>query len=199
MQLPLSVRLRLSARSVLKVLRRPRYLALGLVGAFLTFQFLMWFYNANLLFYMLFRAPVSLTTKLLFPLQSFGSIFTSFTNLQVISLIALSFVQGIILALLIYIFRQRKIASQGIVAGGGSMLIAVFGFGCTTCGTSLLSPILTLFAAGSAATVGAIVGPIVNFLSVGLGLFALYQLSKPLSTELAKELLTDTPAINNNT
>ena len=187
MHIPFSLRLKYSLKAVTGIARRPKYLTLILIGGFLTFQLLLWFYNSNTLFYMLFSSHMSLISKLIFPFKSFTSLLTSFSAVQVSTMIILALIQGLLLALIIYIGYRRTLSSSGVMTGGGSLFIALFGFGCPTCGTSLLTPLLMTLASGSAASIGAVVGPIMNTLGIFLGLIALYQISMPLATELAKE------------
>ncbi len=187
MHIPFLLRLKYSLKAITGILRRPKYLAVILIGGFLTFQLLLWFYNSHTLFYMLFNSHLSLVSKLIFPFKSFTSLLTSFSSIQVSTMIILALVQGLLLALIIYIGYRRTLSSAGVMTGGGSLFIALFGFGCPTCGTSLLTPLLMTLASGSAASIGAVVGPIMNVLGIFLGLVALYQISMPLATEMAKE------------
>lgn len=196
-RLPFRLRVRVATRSILTVLARPPYLILAVLGSFFFFQFLLWFYNLNLIFYILFVSDLPLTEKLLFPIRSFGALFIGYSGLQAATLLILSLIQGVLISVLVYVFRHRASAKKSASSGGLSLVAAVFGFGCATCGTSLLSPLLSFLAAGTAAAVATIIGPLINLISIILGLYALLQLAGPLSNELSQDKPLSHPNPNN--
>ena len=68
---------------------------------------------------------------------------------------SIAFLQAALIALLVFVYRKRKKNQLRDNSGG----LALLGSGCPTCGTTLITPILTsVFSTGSYAIAGAISG-----------------------------------------
>lgn len=108
-------------------------------------------------------------------LQTFG-VNRNFVDWLSIFLLAL--LQGILIGLLVTVIKYSKkgtdnsasVQNSGIVA-----ILAVLGSGCPTCGTALLTPILTAIF-GSGVALAGTVSAIITWLAILLALFTLKKL-----------------------
>lgn len=109
--------------------------------------------------------------------QAFLNIFGIGRNFWDFLLIfTVSLLQGVLIALLVFVWKKRKnntdnLQRTGIVAG-----LAVLGSGCPTCGTTLLGPLVgAVIGSGGVALAGTLSG-IFTALAIILALFALKKL-----------------------
>lgn len=90
---------------------------------------------------------------------------------------SITFLQAALIALLVFVYKHRKKNqkkdSSGAQNAGLAAGLALLGSGCPTCGTTLITPLLTsLFSSGSYAIAGAISG-ILTFVAYILLLWSL--------------------------
>ena len=155
---------------------RPAYAALAVLIAFIFFEVVYWAFNMNILGLVL-GSGLSLLEKVAFMLSPFKDVFSTTSLLVGVLMIAVAVVQGINLALLVYTVKHQKKLNAGVI-GGGSIagLLAVVGLGCSVCGTSLLVPIVAIFASASAVAISEKLTVIAPLLAVIVGLVGVYYL-----------------------
>lgn len=118
----------------------------------------------------------------------------SFTSLNGALLMAVSILQGVSIAAVIFTAKNNrdneKTVSRQVGLSGIASIAATIGLGCVPCGTSLILPIATLFFSGAAAATAAnIASTIVLLLALLLSLFSLYKSGQIIFmyTELSKQ------------
>ncbi len=84
----------------------------------------------------------------------------NFTNLYGVLLMVLSFLQGLTIALLVFVWkgREKKAAVNGLEAGGVGAAFGFLALGCPSCGVSLLAPVLTAIAGTGAVALVDVLG-----------------------------------------
>ncbi len=178
-------RIKVAWKGIIGTLAKPKYAALA-VFFMLAFAVLI-FFAINITFYgPLFASRLPIVDKFgLFGTmigELFGDLFTSSTGLL---LLAVSILQGIAIALLVYtIRRNRKLDTSAVGGGAIAMIATALGLGCVPCGTSLILPVLTFLFSSSAYAVADTTSLIVLVVAFGLSLFSLYKLGTVASTHL---------------
>lgn len=168
-----------SAKGLMQVFSKPAYVLLAAIAGFLTFELLIWIFNFPTVLYVLFEAPLTVWEKLTFFFGSFEALFVSYTVFGAASLAIFSFLQGMNVAALVYVLRNNLLVGKyTALKSTGPFALAVIGFGCAACGTSILAPLLASLAAGSAMVVSEAVGVAANILGIFLAAYSLYVLGK---------------------
>jgi hypothetical protein len=182
---PLKLRARVALKTIGKLLRKPQYLLLTIVSAFLMLGLVLWSLNIDLLTYVLFQSQVSFAQKLRFFTYVYEAIFTDFT-LQNIAFLLFSVLFGINMALFVYVFKRRKSDKKAIASSGSAATIGMLSGGCAACGTSLLTPILASVG-GVSAGFAEQLGAILSLLGSLLVIYAIFTLAEIASFSLAQE------------
>lgn len=170
-------RFKLAAKGVFLALKSPQYLLLAIVISVVFAQFIFWMLNLNLLQYILSTPNLTITQKLAFLLQTTLTFVGSANTLQGFLLLAISIVQGAALSLLVFNFNRSKQIDRKSLSGSSiASFGAIIGLGCAACGTSLITPIVAIFFAGSAYAVADKVGLYASVIALFLGLYALYRI-----------------------
>ena len=82
--------------------------------------------------------------------------------------------QSILIGLIVFVWKKRKeensanVQSAGIAAG-----LALIGAGCPTCGTTLITPILSMIFSSGGYAMAATVSGIITFVAILVTLFAI--------------------------
>jgi hypothetical protein len=171
----LLLKTRLSLQTATKVLMRPAYFLLAILGTLLASGSILWSLNLDLARYIWLEAPISLPTKLGFFFDVYKSIYTTYSSVQGTTIVVFSILFGINLSLLVFVLKHRGFQAIPKKSGIGGFAVAIVGGGCIACGTSLLAPLL--------ATFGATATPLIRdlatiFMSVGIVLitYSIYKL-----------------------
>jgi hypothetical protein len=107
----------------------------------------------------------------------FVRVFTNLTTLDGVSTLLLSLLQGITIAMLVFNFKQQhKLDSESATNTGIASLIAMFGVGCSACGTSLLMPIISIIFSSSAYIVAEVASRTITIVAFVLILYAMRRL-----------------------
>ena len=172
----IQAKLQLSLRSIWSVISQPLYAVLAVTLGFIFFEVVYWAFNMNILSLVLVSG-LSIVEKAVFMLSPFQDIFSTTSGLVGTLMISVAAVQGVNLALLVYTIKHRRRLNAGVI-GGGSIagLLDVFGLGCSACGTSLLVPIVAIFASSSAVAISEKLTVIAPLLAVIIGLIGVYYL-----------------------
>lgn len=175
MQVPLSLKLRTSGANVVGVLTKPGYALLAITMTFLLISIIVWSLNYQLVSYVLFQLPLSVAQKIQFFAYGYQSLFTAFDSLLSMSVILISILFGINIALLTYAVRHRAATFGSAGTGGVAAVLGVLSSGCAACGTSLLGPLLATLGATSISMVHT-VGAAFNIIGSLLLLYSIYKL-----------------------
>lgn len=164
------------------VFRRPRYVVIALVVAWMVFSGAVWWSNVALIWSFAQSSSVSDLITLLYNL--YWSIGTNFTLVAATytSLIALLF--GMQVALLTYYVRQIRTQSDRLRGVGatsaGGFISGALGIGCAACGTFILSSTLALFGAAGVVSFLPFGGEEFGFIGVALLGYSIYATLKRL-------------------
>lgn len=169
-------KIRLSARSLYLFFSRISQFMSGLLLSWVFFEIVYWSFGFEQ-----FRAVMTsnhgLLAKLTFLASPLVDIFSIYGWPVALMMIALSIIQGFSLTVLLYVMiNQRKLNLQLVGSGSLAGLLAVIGFGCPTCGVSLITPFVALFVSGSALVVSELITALALPVAIIVGVFGLYHL-----------------------
>lgn len=167
---------------------KPAYFFLAVVVSILFYEFIFWFLNLGLLQYLLTSPFLTIGDKLQMLVGSYSGIFTWPLSPLALTLFAVSVFQGAAVAALVYSIRIERAMQQGFLKEFGGTGVAgafsVLGLGCTACGTSLVTPILTFFFATSSVAVAEEVGLYSAILALIVSIITVYLAGFKLSSRL---------------
>lgn len=166
-----------ASRGIAGVLRLPRYAVLAVVLAVLFAGFMHLIVNSSF-YWPLLVSRLPFLDKLALIGVLYGAlvseVVTTFTG---VLLAAVSLLQGVAFAVLVYVLRRNKRFDAKAASGGAlAMVAAAVGLGCVPCGTSILLPIVTLFFSSSAYAAATTVSQIVLAGAFVLSVYSLYRL-----------------------
>ncbi len=127
-----------------RVLKQPKYASIALVACLFFAYFLTMFKNGTASWNLLWSGlPLGDKMALLF--EIWGRVFLNFTSLDGVLLMFLTILQGIVIALLVFVWRGRdkQASATGLEAGSVGAVLGFLAVGCPSCGISLLTPLLT--------------------------------------------------------
>lgn len=181
-------KLKVATKANLMIVRGWKYALIVIIFAFSFIQFLYWVLNVELFWYFLTSTTLSLSDKF----DVFSSIITSYLASlplwQAIVVIALSIIQGIVIAVLIYIIRSHSKLSKKAVSGSTiAGIVAIFSVGCVSCGTSIITPILALFVSGSTAGLAESINQIAIIVGLIAASYAFYAVGQTAAGVIAKK------------
>lgn len=168
---------------------------LAVLLAFLFFEIVYWLFNLGVLGVVL-GSGLALADKLIFLLSPFRDIFSSTSGIVGAMVILVAVIQGVNLAVLVYTVKHLKRLNTGVISGGSiAGLLAAIGLGCSVCGTSLLVPIVAVFASTSAVAISEKLTIIASPLAVIIGLIGLYYLGIQVANINAKLKQSSQPEV----
>lgn len=129
-----------------EVFRRPGYIILILVVILGILVFAAWLPNLHFLGQTLFTGRYSVGARAIILLNTFNLLQS---NLSVVTLsltVLIAFLTAVNIALIVYYFRQNKPLKAAAGTGFFGLLVGLFGIGCATCGSVVLSAIFGLTA-----------------------------------------------------
>lgn len=182
---------------VLKTLRdillRPAYLFTASMVAMVVFALAVWLPNLRLIYTVLLSDTIPALSKLKLFVTLFGSIQTNFTIISASYTIAIAILFGVNIALLIYYVRSIREGLKGAkltgATGIGGLVSGVFGIGCASCGTFILTSVLALFGASGVVAFLPLGGEELGLLGVGLLAYSIYLIAKKLREPLTCEVV----------
>jgi len=171
-------------QSLRRVFGDYRYILIALAVALLAFSLSIWLRNVSLIAATFTSSLFSLSDRVLLLLGLLGGIVTTDTALTAILTISMSLFFGVNIALLIYCFVQRHklpAAKESATAIGG-LIAAVFGIGCSACGTLVLSAILSSVGAAGLLAFLPLGGGEFLIISIVLLAASIYLIAKSIQT-----------------
>ena len=104
--------------------------------------------------------------------------FGNFLSLYGLSLVLLSLLQGLAIALMVYAWRHKN-KDQALSSASTSTVASALGFvalGCPSCGISLLTPLLSALAGASASVLAEKVGAVLTIVAFVLLFYSVFHL-----------------------
>lgn len=173
----------LSLRTLGWLFRRWQYALLAVLFAVLFFELVYWLFNLGLLGSLLGSRNLTIGDKFRLLASPFTAVKDASGTGLFIMMAVISIVQGLSLSALIYAIKHQSKVDSELLGGGVIVgLLAVIGLGCPACGTSLLLPIVTTFASGSAVAISEKITLISMPIAIIVGLYGLYVLGLRIST-----------------
>ena len=158
------------------VLKHPRYLTIAILSAVL-FALIFTLTSSGSTDWNLLTSSLPFVDKLKVLLSLFVRIWTNSISLEGFFVLLLSSLQGIAISLLFFTYHhQKKLDTSSATNSSIASIIALFGLGCSSCGTSLLSPLLNLFFASSAYILVDSISSIIMIIAFTLSLYAVRRL-----------------------
>ncbi len=140
-------------RTFLLVYRKPSYLVLALMVAFLTLTVAVLVPNWMLVWFGLSIEGIGFSAGFSFVWSIYGSLLTNFTPLSATVTVAMSLLFGLNVSLLVFYIRMMRGNGGAITRVGslslGGLISGFFGIGCAVCGSVILTSLLSLFGAAS--------------------------------------------------
>lgn len=169
-------------KSLFIVFKDKRYLMIAIILFFLITGAIIWFQNRELINGVFGSFDFISSLKIL--LLSFGSIISNNTIFSAVGLTLTAFLFSINITLFVYYIR-RKISLEkkaGAFKGIFGFVLGLLGVGCASCGSIVLSSVLSLFGLGGLLTFLPLGGG--EFLIVGIIflLFSIYGILKRISS-----------------
>lgn len=131
-------------RIIKNILLHPTYIAISLGVAFTAFAFVIWLPNLSFISSVFENINVSWGDKITFLFTLLGSITTNFTVLGAFSIVLITLLFGIQIALTAYLLRERSLvmAGKSTAASAAGASMGLLGIGCSACGSIILTAIL---------------------------------------------------------
>ena len=178
-------------KTLISVLRKPLYLSLTSIVAWLILSVSILFPNASLLWQVMGSSSMTLFAKIQFVATFYGALVTNFTPFSATYTILISLLFAINVSLLVFYIRRQRSIFKGVghvsVAGVGGLTAGFLGIGCAACGTFVLTSLLALIGAGSILTILPLKGQELGVLAVGLLAYSVYALIKKINAPLICE------------
>lgn len=149
----------------------PRYAFLALASAAVVFLIATWLPNLSLIWEIGTSASVPFAAKVEILSSLVGSIATNFTVYSAFALVTLALLFGANVSLFAYGVSLRHHGHTSAVASACGLASGMLGVGCATCGTFVITPLLTLMGAGGLLATLPFGGE--EFIIVGIGLLGL--------------------------
>lgn len=171
----LVTKIKLSTRTIIKIMSKWQYLLLAVFIAFIFFEFIYWLFNFRVLFKIIASNNVTVGEKLAVLASPIESIASTSSIFLLVVMFLLATVQGLSLALLVYVIRHQRKLDDRLIGGSSFVaLLAIIGLGCPACGTSLITPIVAIFISGSAIAVSEKITAFATPIALIIGLYGLY-------------------------
>lgn len=158
-------------------LKRPKTAVTALIFT-LIFAYILTLFKNGTATWNLLWSGIPITDKISVAAQVWQRVIENFTSLDGLLLILLSILQGLTIAMLLYVWkhREKKSAVSGLEAGGVGTALGFLALGCPSCGISLLTPFLTTIAGTSAMALADTLGWIFMILAFILLLHAIRRM-----------------------
>jgi len=127
------------------VLRNYQYVLLSFLTGTSVLGFAILLPNLKLISLVLGDNAVSLGDKLALLVKLLGSLATNFTQLSALTTVLISLLVGVNVSLMLYLYRRQKtgLSRSGIAVSTFGTTMGMFGVGCATCGSLVLTGLLS--------------------------------------------------------
>ena len=178
----LKLKLKVSLKSLIWFFKSYKRILYALIIAVIFLQILYFSFNWSLLNVVITSPNLSPLEKFNFLISTFNSVLQSNGLFQFILIIFVSLIQGLSILTIIYIIKNQK---NNIKYTSNNIFISflvLIGLGCPSCGTSILTPILSIFISGSAVGLSETITSFVLPVAFLMGIYGLYILGLRLSS-----------------
>ena len=178
----LKLKLKVSLKSLIWFFKSYKRILYALIIAVIFLQILYFSFNWSLLNVVITSPNLSPLEKFNFLISTFNSVLQSNGLFQFILIIFVSLIQGLSILTIIYIIKNQK---NNIKYTSNNIFISflvLIGLGCPSCGTSILSPILSIFISGSTVGLSETITSFVLPVAFLMGIYGLYILGLRLSS-----------------
>jgi len=165
-----------SIKASLRVFKSSAYIGLAGACTILASAFVLWSFNLEFLWYILFSSPLTVSDKFIFFFDIFRSLFTTYSTIQSYGIVLFSVLFGINAALLLFVLKRRGFSYLPKKSSAGGFLFAIIGGGCIACGTSILAPLLASLGATAATPFLRDASTLLYFIGSALILYSIYKL-----------------------
>ena len=171
-------------QSLRQVFGEYRYIIVAIATALLAFSLSVWLRNVSLIVMAFTSSLFSFSDRVLLLLRLLNGIATADTALTAILTIGMLLLFGVNIALLIYYFVQRRSlpAAKESATTIGGLVAAVFGIGCSACGTLVLSAMLASVGATGLLALLPLGGGEFLIISIVLLAASIFWISKSIQT-----------------
>lgn len=163
-----------------------RYILVAIAAALLAFTLSIWLRNISLIVTAFTSSLFSFGDRVLLLSRLIGGISTADTMLVAVLTLVMSLTFGVNIALLVYYFvqRQKLPATKANATTIGGLIAAIFGIGCSACGTLVLSAILSSVGAIGILALLPLAGGEFLILSIVLFMASIYWIAKSIQTSV---------------
>lgn len=167
-----------------EVFRNYQYLIISVLFGFVIFSFSLWLRNLPLLKTIAVSPAFGLADKIVIFVKFLGGIATNVTLFSAFLIITMSILFGVNAALFAYyLIQQRQMPRKEGVGAAGAFVSGMFGVGCASCGSFLLSSLLASFGASGIITLLPLRGEEFSILSIALLSLSIYWISKSIQSK----------------
>lgn len=173
------------------VLRKPAYSAMAVLVSVIVFTFAVLLPNFQLITVVFLSNASTIVEKGLLILSLTGSIQTNFTVLAAGTVLLVSVLFGLQVALLAYyVKRARSGIKVGTISASslGGLVSGMFGIGCAACGTFVLTSLLTLLGVSGLLVFLPFGGEEFGFIGVALLVYSIYILTNRIKDPMVCEI-----------
>lgn len=132
-------RLEILKKGLATVFRRPAFVVLAVLIAFIAFFAALWLSNLSLLGRILFTDTFSFVSKLKILTTSLGNIQSNYHLLGQVIILSVSTLFGINAAMVIYYLKCRFKIDRDAGAGIAGTIFGMLGVGCASCGSVIVA------------------------------------------------------------
>jgi hypothetical protein len=171
-------------KGLLQVFQKIQYSLLAGSIALVIFSFIVLFPNLRLLIQILSNQTFSFGAKMQFVFSLFGSIQTNFTFISATYTILIAVLFGMNIAMFAYYIRRQRavVGKSNSALGVGGLVSGIFGIGCASCGTFILTWALGFFGATGLIAFLPLGGEEFGILGVILLLYSVVTIAKKISS-----------------
>jgi len=181
---------KISLLAVIRTYKNYWYIVLSVLIAVLFFEFLYWFLNYKLFWFLLTSGSLDVIEKFNLIFGSSLNYFSGKSVIQSLAVVLLSVLQGVVIAQIIFILRNQKTIDGK--AFSGSLIasaVALFSVGCVSCGTSIVTPILSIFVSGVSAGLSESIHQASIYIGLIFAFYALFAIGQTVANIQAKSSL----------
>jgi len=169
-------------KNILTIFSKWRYLLLASGVFWVVLSISLFFPHRIMMWHILSAGSISLSQKLVFIWHMYGIMWSNFTLFTAGYTILIAVLFGMNIAMMVFFIKKQQgtIAhTQGIFGAGiGGLVSGILGMGCASCGTFVLTWLLSIFGVGGILTYLPLHGQEFGLLGVALLLYSLWHVSR---------------------
>lgn len=183
----LKIKIITSLKGIVWLLRSKKYFLLSIAFSVIFFEIIYWLLNIETLLSIINSSKLSFIEKTTTLLTPFNSIIQNSGLYILLLIILISIIQGVSIASLLYAIKKQKRLDDELIGSSSLVTILVtLGLGCPSCGTSLITPIVAIFASSSAAIISEKIINIIMPISLLIAVYGLYSIGTKISNIKAR-------------